>query len=85
MKAGYITEKEAHPWVFEPCDPEGMKNQYDIEYTHAARGRRPVNGVPVVVNGYGFTQDRADYEAQRAADVHDSYQVLHTPIWPVPV
>ena len=61
------------PWMFEPCDPEGARDQTGTPWAHAVRGRRPAHAAVV---GYGHTEPAADVDARQKASQADAREVL---------
>ncbi len=52
-------------WLFEPVDPEGVRNSQLVPYTDAVRGALP--GGRASVTGYGMSHPEADRAARQKA------------------
>lgn len=63
-------------WRFEPCDPEGERSPYGIDYTHATRGTRPAAGAQGRVMGFGFSQAEADKDCHDTARRFDGWEAV---------
>jgi len=62
-----------HPWMFEPCSPEGATDPLEREWPHAVKGAKP-GGRSVV--GYGYTEPQAYDAARDAAERYDAREVM---------
>ena len=62
-----------HPWLYEPCDPEGATDPQGSPWPHAVRGRKPAGRV---VYGYGTTEPAAYDDAVGKARRYDAREVL---------